>query len=253
MPVNWLREKKNYLYFEYQLLVSLFWWMIKTVSTLRILFKAALYVVFLSLLIATAVRAELSDTEEMRQVCENWLSYCASQPGAWAGSTKPSITGSEDILANDTLIARCYHIAPRGFVIVPVLKELPPVKAYSDESNLNPSDTVGLAGLIREVLHHRTSLYVTAFGSLEASQPTDQEVLLDRRHRDSWDLMSVSSKEFTSSRALDVMGGRATGGPLLTTVWHQGWPYNNYCPPGNGGQLTYVGCVATAMAQILTY
>ena len=42
---------------------------------------------------------------------------------------------------------------------------------------------------------------------------------------------------------------------LLETEWHQGEGFNNYCPEysnGPGGH-SYVGCVATAMAQIMRY
>jgi len=40
--------------------------------------------------------------------------------------------------------------------------------------------------------------------------------------------------------------------PLVTTTWSQDYPYNMYCPPNNGA-LSVVGCVATAMSQILRY
>ena len=39
---------------------------------------------------------------------------------------------------------------------------------------------------------------------------------------------------------------------LLTSTWEQGSGYNNYCPV-MGGQHVVVGCVATAMAQIIRY
>jgi hypothetical protein len=38
----------------------------------------------------------------------------------------------------------------------------------------------------------------------------------------------------------------------LTTRWHQDPPYNNSCPMGDGGRCV-VGCVATAMVQIMRY
>ena len=43
--------------------------------------------------------------------------------------------------------------------------------------------------------------------------------------------------------------------PLMTATWNQDWPYNYYCPPyasGPNGHV-YVGCVATAMSQIMYY
>ena len=49
--------------------------------------------------------------------------------------------------------------------------------------------------------------------------------------------------------------GLATSvGPLLSTQWGQGAPYNNLCPAdhAHGGQ-SVTGCTATALAQILNY
>lgn len=39
---------------------------------------------------------------------------------------------------------------------------------------------------------------------------------------------------------------------LLTTTWDQSWPYNKYCPVINDNTAP-VGCVATALSQILRY
>ena len=45
---------------------------------------------------------------------------------------------------------------------------------------------------------------------------------------------------------------RSTVAPLITTTWGQDYPYNNSCPMVNEDR-TVVGCVATAMAQIMNY
>ena len=48
--------------------------------------------------------------------------------------------------------------------------------------------------------------------------------------------------------------GTPVVGPLLTTTWNQAPLYNNYCPYDNvRGARTVVGCVATAMAQVMKY
>ena len=41
-------------------------------------------------------------------------------------------------------------------------------------------------------------------------------------------------------------------GPLLTCTWNQDDPFNRSCPRQDG-QLTFTGCVATAMAQVMYY
>lgn len=40
--------------------------------------------------------------------------------------------------------------------------------------------------------------------------------------------------------------------PFLTTSWHQGTPFNDLCPVKNG-KRSPAGCVAIALAQIITY
>jgi len=55
--------------------------------------------------------------------------------------------------------------------------------------------------------------------------------------------------------AMDLSRDSRDVAPLLDCTWDQGSPYNIYCPEdaaGPGGH-TWVGCVATAMAQIMYY
>ncbi|MBN1337740.1 MAG: C10 family peptidase [Bacteroidales bacterium] len=63
-----------------------------------------------------------------------------------------------------------------------------------------------------------------------------------------WDRWTLYAGFVPSDNAKDVE-------PLLTSAWNQDWPYNYYCPqdPSGPGGRTYVGCVATAMAQNMYY
>lgn len=56
-------------------------------------------------------------------------------------------------------------------------------------------------------------------------------------------------KELTSS---NIPAAAKDDSYLLTSTWEQGWGYNKYCPQMNGEPVV-VGCVATAMAQIIRY
>ncbi len=204
------------------------------------------------LVLPRIVRAEVAGYEEMQEVAQNWITYIVAQTGDWAGATDPAIVDVQDMIVGDTLVARYYAVSSGGYVIVPVLKELPPVKAYSEVNPLNIYDEDGFALLLRQVLQQMTSMYVEKYGSLEASQPPDEEPLFEFKNHDKWMDLAVSPKEFvgSASKALDVtLEGE---GPLLTSTWHQGAPYNNLCPMGDGGRCA-VGCVATAAAQIMNY
>jgi len=207
-----------------------------------------LFLVFFSI----SSNAEVATLPEMDLVCENWLAYIVDQTGSWAGSSDPEIMAVDELVSDGVLLARVFSISPRGYVAVPVLKELPPIKAYSDENGLNVWHTVGFPQLLREVLDHRITLFVETYGSLSASQPDSGQVLFDRINRKTWDRLLSAKASFAAALKTGRMGTLGQGGPLLTSEWHQDPPFNNDCPMGNGGRCV-VGCVATAAAQIMRY
>jgi PKD repeat protein len=195
---------------------------------------------------------ELANDSDMEQVCTNWLAYSVDQQASWGGVTNPTIAGVQDITAGDTLLGRVYNIDPGGYVVVPTLKALPPIKMYSDVSHLDMTAEEGPAPMIREVLHHRMTIYAEYYGSLEASQPATGEVLFDRKNHEQWDKFAVSTKDFIVTLNQASATGRSGTGPLLTSVWDQGDPFNRLCPIGSSGRCP-VGCVATAAAQIMAF
>ena len=199
-------------------------------------------------------RAEVATPEEMQRVCQNRLSYMVYQKGAWAGETGPKIVDVQEIVASDgsTVLARCYSITPRGYVVVPVLKELPPVKSYSEEYGLDVNQGGGFPLLLREVLEDRINLFIEQYGSLDASQPRSGEVLFGRTHREEWDRFLVDPDQFQADLGRGVFSPLTEIGPLVATVWHQSPPYNDDCPFGDGA-ITVVGCLATATAQIMNF
>lgn len=209
-------------------------------------------VILLDIVGTPMVRAEKATPTEMRNACQNWLSYIASVKGSWAGSTTPQIVDKQEIIVNDTLLAYCYTISPKGYVVVPALKELPPIKVSSQESGLDVSKADGMALLIRQVLKSRFQVFLEAYGSLEATEPNKSYPALGAEHRRQWDIFAVAPKAFQSSLEKMAAEPLEEYGPLLTTSWHQHYPYNVLCPDGDGGR-TLVGCVATASAQILAY
>ncbi|MBO4672944.1 MAG: C10 family peptidase [Bacteroidaceae bacterium] len=61
-------------------------------------------------------------------------------------------------------------------------------------------------------------------------------------------LIRRSSRHFVADQALP-----SRVEPLLTDVWDQYAPYNNLCPVDSTGERCVVGCVATAMSQVMHY
>ncbi|MBD3236042.1 MAG: hypothetical protein GF330_05015 [Candidatus Eisenbacteria bacterium] len=195
--------------------------------------------------------AERASESEMDLVCENFLTYTLAQQGTWSGEPAPWIRDVQDVLVGGELLARNYLIAPRGHVVVPVLKELPPIKAYSEAYDLDAEASRGFAALLREVLADRARRFRERYGSLDATQPATGSVLLGRQHRQRWARFLAPPGAFAAGLAEEFLA-REQVGPLLTTVWHQSGPYNDECPMGDGGRCV-VGCVATATAQVMRY
>ncbi|HER00688.1 MAG TPA: hypothetical protein ENO22_15235 [candidate division Zixibacteria bacterium] len=215
------------------------------------IFQAIAISIFAILFLFSSAPAEVASDYEMDQVGQNWLNLIVYQKGAWAESQNPQIVDQQQLIVNDTLLANVYSIEPGGYVVVPVLKELPPVKAYSDNSNLDVNAEGGFAVLLKDVLMERVRLYVDYYGSMEASQASKSEKLFDEINGLKWSQYTLPESEFVNRLGKDVDPGEE-GEALLSTSWHQGGPYNNDCPIGDGGR-TVVGCVATAAAQIMAY
>ncbi|MFH1701503.1 MAG: C10 family peptidase [Candidatus Zixiibacteriota bacterium] len=211
--------------------------------------RAAIFLIPL-ICLASIVQAEIAADNEMERVCRNWLAKTIVQKGQWAGAVAPDIISVQDISSNDTVLARVYNISPSGFVIVPTLKELSPIKAYSEVSTLDENQEGGFISLLRETLSRKFQIFAENYGSLEASR-IQEMAIFDPQQRTKWEEYTKSEKDFLSGDIIDK-SALVEAGPLTTTSWHQRSPYNDYCPDGDGGRCV-VGCVATATAQILAY
>ena len=206
----------------------------------------------LLIVFTSSVYAETATLDEMTRVCRNWLALTVYNNGDWAGSDNPYIIDVHEIVQNDTLLARSFDIAPSGFIVVPILKELPPVKAFSVENNLDVDWENGFPDMLKTVLLHRVSTFARMYGSLEVSIQEKSRRLFGPGHRSEWDRFLQNESEFLADLSSKAYMPVEEIGPFLTTSWHQSEPYNDSCPDGDGG-LCIVGCTATAAAQILAY
>lgn len=205
----------------------------------------------LALVTVLPARAELATPVETRRVATNWLTAVVRQHGDWAGTRTPAVVGVEAIIGRNGPLAHCYRVAPRGYVVIPLLKELPPVRAYSAASDLDVNAAGGMTQLLRDVLEHRFDMYTTRFGSPNAPQIAGREVF-PAVYRQQWNTLAVDPSEFEQLLRSRPPTSRGVVGPLLSSTWDQYPPYNDFCPMGDGGRCI-VGCVATATAQTMWY
>ncbi len=214
--------------------------------------RFVMLLLFMLMTIGMNVNAERATPDEMESVCRNWLTLMVSARGGWAGSTSPEIMTADALRDGEETVATCYTISPDGYVVVPALKQLPPVKAYAEIGRLHFDDTGGMPDLLREVLVNRTRMFVDRYGSMDAVPSDEKAVLFDAAHRREWNRMAVPPEKILQSSDTKDMRIDRDAGPLLTTFWHQRSPYNDSCPDGGSG-VGVVGCVTLATAQIINY
>ncbi len=137
----------------------------------------------------------------------------------------------------------CFYVAelnPEGYIIISGNDELPPVLAYS-YTNKAETNTP-----LFDVLNLIYRKYLSGLSS------TSDEVKQARKSAwDSW--LNGNNKAAKLLQQWPPDGTTSTGG-WLETNWTQSAPYNQLCPIDPVTSVrSYVGCPATAMAQILNY
>lgn len=128
----------------------------------------------------------------------------------------------------------------RGFVIVSGSECVEPIVAYSTDGPLDPDN---MPPAMQWWLGQQANMI--AYCQNEDLEATDHAV-------ESWRILEEKRLPYfgKNPKLLIVR--------LLETTWNQNYPYNSLCPVVNNGSSdsryrAYVGCVATAMAQILRY
>jgi len=132
----------------------------------------------------------------------------------------------------------CYYIfnvGETGFVIMAADDCVRPILGYSDRGVFNPND---MAPALVDFLEAKRQ-YI-----MDKAQKGTQtyEVAAD------WAMLEKTG------RMVSRHGGREDEF-IVETTWNQNYPYNYFCPEGEGGPggHCYAGCVATAAAQLMKY
>jgi len=135
-------------------------------------------------------------------------------------------------------------LKPTGFVLMRADDLLPVLKLYSDNcsfSNL-PPDFV-------KVMEWELSTELEILAS-DKSKNSD----FTTKYKKEWNEL-LNPKLVNNQQETKTENAYPEIGPLLSTSWNQGSPYNYYAPTASGGPdgKAYAGCVACAMAQVLRY
>jgi hypothetical protein len=196
------------------------------------------------------VHAEMATPEEACSIANAWIEFKMEHGDGWGTSKSASLGEVTELKRGDRILGYCCDVSPEGFIVVPLLKELGAVKAYSETCSLDPTSEEGLADVIKGGIDGMMQEIEDRFGTIETVQAEDLVSILEFNYLPSWE--QLESGEF----GRDYIEGEI----LLASSWHQRPPFNEQCPPDvcthppcYSNQRSVVGCVATAGAQILRH
>ena len=137
-----------------------------------------------------------------------------------------------------------FELEPVGYIVVTGRKDLPPVIAYSFEDNFQ--DETNSQNPLMDLL------VMDIEARVSSTDKMGKEII--ERNKLEWkNLLSDNPEKNVLFEQWPPEGTTTTGG-WLETNWTQNAPYKNFCPIDPvTSQRSYVGCPATAMAQIVNY
>lgn len=195
--------------------------------------------------VPTRAQASAPDEEEIRTAVETWVRHVTAD-------ARPDavVERMEAYAVDGEIVAYVAHLKDGGFCIAGADDLVLPVYFYSPQGKYDPQNSnyqyilweIGtrLKTLRRELAEESPKLRQYQ-ESLSERAMFWQDLIAGRDPR-RMEILQVTPTE-PISMTLD-----------LTSHWHQGPPYNDECPvltPTD--EHTLVGCVATAMAQIMYY
>ncbi|MCD4746678.1 MAG: C10 family peptidase [Bacteroidales bacterium] len=199
----------------------------------RKLLLSILFIAFTGFIFANKV-----NVQDAKKVAFNYYFQSLTQYYNTTDYKNLEITETFVINENNIPVYYVFNFRDLGFIIVSAEDALEPVLGYSfDRLYFTENQPENFSGLMREYIEHINYLRENNIqASIEINNKWEQ-------------LLTFEPTNYSIIKdAKDVE-------PLLTCLWNQDYPYNFLCPEdpqGSGGHV-YVGCVATAMAQIMYY
>lgn len=197
------------------------------------------------MVLTTFAQAKILKEDQVKSAVETWVRHVTADP-------RPNavIERMEEHVVDGEIIGYIAHLAGGGYCLCSTDDLLLPVYFYSPDGTYE-KDNTDLQYFLEEITG-RTKYYRQGLADKSPDLEPYREELLSRA--DYWqDLMAGRVPALVSEKA-------AAAAPDamkldLTCTWGQGSPYNDQCPvlwPGTD-EHCQVGCVATAMAQIMYY
>jgi hypothetical protein len=226
---------------------------------LRKLMFYILIVFLLGLALPIPCRAEIVTTEEALVVANNWINLVIHKRGDWGGSSSAAVREIKPLKRGGRKLGYFCQVSPQGYIVLSSLKELSPVTDFSYESNLDSEIDEGMADLIKGCIERNLNAIEKQAGPIEKATTEQLQRIIPIPHRESWQNLTVEPAEFEESLgSIEPLADYQKGQELLTSRWHQWYPYNMWCPtPPVGSGCTEnnctVGCVGLSACEIMRH
>ncbi len=201
-------------------------------------------VVFVSAWAILAAHAEPVDSSRAAVAARGW--HRLRFPGveeAPVGAVKQGASlapeSARAITANGRTIAYAFDMPGGGCIAIAADDEVAPIFYYSFRQRLTDPGVPPSRDIRESFAEKLTQLQDERYRTTGGAHPLWATLIAVGESRES---LLAPVEDFPSGPK----------GPLLTSTWDQYSPYNNKCPEDQG-QRSVVGCVATAMAQIMRY
>ena len=177
------------------------------------------------------VQAENVTADEAEQIANNWISMIIHYTGSWGGHTIAEVSSMVEFKTDDRLLGYYCTIEPSGFIVVSLIKGLAPVKTYSGTSTLDPEADDGPTALFKFQMERVIRELELQIGPVPDLKSEDVEQVLVYKHLKTLEKLKKPSAEFMLEISSDTdKRNYIQEDSLLTSRWHQGYPYNWLCP-----------------------
>jgi hypothetical protein len=185
---------------------------------------------------ATGVFAREVTKSEAKIVALNWLNSHSEQ----IFDTK-DISKIDILEENEDALIYLVSFSPKGWVMVSGVDKTEPVLGYSASSVFDVQKMpVQLKGWLDGLEN-------------ELRKASSVDYLPSPESEDRWSYFKSADIDIRELKSLQA----TSAGPLISTTWDQGQYYNEMAPfdanSNTGNNHVWIGCVATAMAQVMKY
>ncbi|MFC1683647.1 C10 family peptidase [Candidatus Zixiibacteriota bacterium] len=213
--------------------------------------KYVISIVIASLGIIGAIspsQAQMVSRDDARTLASGWIDVIIQSKGNWGGAEVAEVADVQEFRRGNRVLGYFCRVRPQGYVVISLRKELVPVKAYSATGDLEPWLDEGMADLIKGGMEQVLDHIERRLGPVGDVRTAELVTVIDVDYWPTWEELERGGLKINYQE----------GDILLTSSWSQGFPYNVDCPgPPDGDDCTasfcFVGCVATAGAQIMRY